>query len=303
MLSRIANSVYWMSRYIERAENVARFIHVNFNLLLDYPDLGDERQWSPLITTSGDHKDFENRYGKASEKNVIQFLSFDTKNPNSILSCLYAARENGQAVRDILPTELWEHLNNFYLMVRMRSREKEAWDIQSFYNEVKSACHLFMGTADVVMCREEAWSFGRVGHLIERADKTSRILDVRNFVSLSPLEKTSFDSIFLGAILKSASAFEMYQTHFHHIFYKNVVEFLIFEKTFPRSLVYCIKEIESIQEKIFEKGEESLSTKIDELIKMMTNVDDIFEEGVHNFINRFQTKLNELGDKIQTTLF
>ncbi len=309
MLSRVANSIYWMSRYIERAENVARFIHVNFNLLLDYPGFSDKRQWAPLVATSGDDQDFRSRYGEATEENVIQFLSFDTKNPNSIISCLYAARENGRAVRDALPTEIWEHLNNFYLMVRMRSREKEVWDIHNFYNEVKKASHLFIGISNATMCREEAWSFASVGRVVERADKTSRIIDVRNLISFPNVDDLNapFDSIFLGALLKSASAFEMYQKHFQQIYYKNVVNFLIFDKTFPRSLCYCVEETQSVIAKITEDTEKTPMAveEVNNLVKSIsdTNIQDVFESGIHKFIDQFQLGLNRLGNEIHNSFF
>ena len=116
MLSRVADSIYWMSRYIERAENVARFIDVNLNLMLDLP-VGSAQQWQPLVDMTGDTEEFAERYGEASQTSVIQFLTFDTENPNSILSCVRAARENARSVREIISSEMWEQLNEFYLMV------------------------------------------------------------------------------------------------------------------------------------------------------------------------------------------
>src|SRR5271170_3084556 len=116
MLSRVAESIYWMSRYIERAENVARFIDVNLNLMLDLPD-GSAQQWRPLVDTTGDEKEFAKRHGAGTQQSVMHFLTFDAENPNSILSCLRAARENARSVREIISSEMWEQLNKFYLMV------------------------------------------------------------------------------------------------------------------------------------------------------------------------------------------
>src|SRR5688500_8287739 len=117
MLSRVADSIYWLSRYIERAENVARFIDVNLHLMLDLPP-GASEQWEPLVQTTGDLQVFETRYGAATKENVVAFLTFDPDNPNSILSCLRAARENARTVREIISSEMWEQANKFYLMVR-----------------------------------------------------------------------------------------------------------------------------------------------------------------------------------------
>jgi uncharacterized alpha-E superfamily protein len=117
MLSRVADSIYWMSRYVERAENVARFVDVNLNLMLDSPS-GADQQWEPLVNITGDHEIFDKHYEKAAtQQNVIQFLTFDRDNPNSILSCLRSARENARSVREIISSEMWLQLNTFYLMV------------------------------------------------------------------------------------------------------------------------------------------------------------------------------------------
>src|SRR6516225_5332703 len=116
MLSRVADSIYWMSRYVERAENVARFVDVNLQLMLDSSSEEQHQQWLPLVSTTGDHEDFEKRYGEATQINVIRFLTFDIENPNSIVSCLRAARENARTVREIISSEMWLQLNKFFLM-------------------------------------------------------------------------------------------------------------------------------------------------------------------------------------------
>ena len=125
MLARVADSIYWMSRYVERAENVARFIEVNLNLMLDLP-VGSAQQWQPLVDTTGDAAEFAKRYGAATQRNVIQFLTFDQENANSIRSCLRAARENARSVREIISSEMWEQLNEFYLMVNSAPPTPEA---------------------------------------------------------------------------------------------------------------------------------------------------------------------------------
>src|SRR6266550_5174654 len=116
MLSRVAESIYWLSRYVERAENVARFIEVNLQLMLD-GTLGEGQQWEPLVNTTGDHEAFTKRYGEATQQNVIHFLTFDAENPNSILSCVRAARENARTIREIISTEMWLQLTKFYWTV------------------------------------------------------------------------------------------------------------------------------------------------------------------------------------------
>src|ERR1039457_6640943 len=145
MLSRVAESVYWMSRYVERAENVPRVIEVSFRLTLDAPTTSDQ-QWMPLVNTSGDHEDFAKRYGEPTQQNVLHFLLTDPKNPNSILSCLRAARENARTVREIISSEMWLHLNKFYLLTNSAAADSRSLDSpQELLGEVILASHLFTG--------------------------------------------------------------------------------------------------------------------------------------------------------------
>ena len=211
MLSRVADSIYWMSRYIERAENVARFIDVNLNLMLDLP-VGSAQQWQPLVDITGDTDEFAKRYGSATQQNVIQFLTFDQENVNSIRSCLRAARENARSVREIISSEMWEQLNQFYLVVNSAaSKTGRMTDPQELFASVKMSSHLFTGVTDATMTHGEGWHFCRLGRKLERADKTSRILDVKYFLLLPTIADvgTTFDDIQWAAVLRSASAFEM----------------------------------------------------------------------------------------------
>jgi len=188
MLSRVADSIYWMSRYVERAENVARFIDVNLQLMLDAPS-GEGQQWEPLVNTTGDHGEFTKCHGKATQQNVIQFLTFDAENSNSILSCVRAARENARTIREIISSEMWLQLNKFYLMVNSAAENPKALgSLHEFFGEVKNASHLFTGVAAATMTHGEAWYFARLGRTLERADKTSRILDVKYHTVLPQLE-------------------------------------------------------------------------------------------------------------------
>jgi len=145
MLSRVANSIYWMSRYTERAENVARFIDVNLQMILDLPS-GSTEQWAPLVIITGDDAAFAEHFSGPSRENVIRFLTFDSNNPNSIISCLRAARENARTIREAISPEMWEQINTCYLMVTAAASDFRIMDSPySFFNEVKKASHLFDG--------------------------------------------------------------------------------------------------------------------------------------------------------------
>ena len=213
MLSRVADSIYWMSRYIERAENVARFVDVNLNLMLDFPG-GADHQWQPLVDITGDTEEFEERCGEATEASVIRFLTFDTKNPNSILSCVRAARENARSVREIISSSMWEHLNQSYLMLTAAAADRsEVSDRHELFAAVRTASQAFTGITDTTMTHNEGWHFCRLGRQLERADKTSRILDVKYFLLLPKVDDvgTTVDDVQWAAVLRSASAFEMYR--------------------------------------------------------------------------------------------
>ena len=187
MLSRVANSIYWLSRYMERAENVARFIDVNLQMMLDLPT-GSREQWHPLISISGDDAAFASHYPMPSRENVIKFLALDSENPNSIISCLRGARENARTIREAISSEMWEQVNTSYLtVIAAASDPLLIHSPYSFFNEVKKASQLFDGITDATMLHEESWHFYRMGRLLERADKTSRLLDVKYYILLPVL--------------------------------------------------------------------------------------------------------------------
>lgn len=175
MLSRVADSIYWMNRYIERAENYARFIGVNFNLAFDLPPNVNE-QWEPLLIATADNYLFYQHYDEPTRENVINFMTFDKRNPNSIYSCLLLARENGRTIRECISKEMWENLNELYLWIKDVKPQSE-WDLnhmQNFYTQVRNGTQLYYGVVDATITRNEAWHFGRLGRFMERADKTSR---------------------------------------------------------------------------------------------------------------------------------
>lgn len=310
MLSRVAESIYWMSRYIERAENVARFVDVNLQLILDQP-VGTQAQWEPLVATTGDDEEFEERYGETSRESVLKFLTFDTENPNSIISCLRAARENARSIRENISSEMWEQLNDAYLMVTETPEEWAMTEPHQFFTDIKVASHLFMGLTDNIMSHSEAWHFCQLGRLIERADKTSRIVDVKYFILLPSVSdvNTPFDDIQWGALLHSASAFEMYRRTHGLISPNNVVAFLLLDREFPRSVLYCLTKAEESLHAISGTPLETFSNSAEQGLGQLRSefayaqVDQVLHSGLHEFLDAFQTKLNDVGEDIYKTFF
>lgn len=310
MLSRVADAIYWMSRYVERAENVARFVDVNLNLALDFPEAGE--QWAPLVATTGDNEYFLKRYGEYSRDKVIQFLTFDRESPNSIITCLALARENARSVREIISSEMWEQANAAYLMVMDAARSRMALEqSHDFFTAVKQASQLFVGTTYLTMSHSEGWHFARLGRLLERADKTSRILDVKYFLLLpQPTDVgTTLDALHWGALLRSASAFEMYRKRHGVITPNKVVEYLLLDRRFPRTVRYCLS-----------KGERSLHAITGAAMGTWTNgaerelgrlnadlsyadTKEILGRGLHEYIDNLQIRLNYVSQQVYETFF
>jgi uncharacterized alpha-E superfamily protein len=311
MLSRVADSIYWMNRYVERAENIARFIDVNLMLLLDaLPDAA--QQWEPLVLTTGDLPLFQERYGEATADNVIRFLTFDTSYPNSILSCLRSARENARSVREIISSEMWEQVNAFYLMVNEADQSKHVMELSDFFHQVKLSSHLFAGVMDATMTHNEGWHFGQIGRRLERADKTARILDVKYFILLPSLRYVGsmLDNIQWMALLKSASAYEMYRKRGgHRLCPTAIAEFLILDPEFPRSIRFCVTQVERSLHEIMGTPIGTWSTAVERnLGKLRTDLDyltieDIIQVGLHENLDDLQLRMNLVAGEIGETFF
>jgi uncharacterized alpha-E superfamily protein len=310
MLSRVADSVYWLNRYIERAENVARFVDVNLNLMLDLPT-GMTQQWEPLVLTTGDLALFKKKYGEATADNVIQFLTFDRDYHNSILSCLCVARENARSIREIISSEMWEEVNSFYYMVQEAVQKQPKTTLPNFFTQVKLSSHRFAGVMDATMTHNEGWHFGQIGRLLERADKTTRILDVKYFYLLPSVKwvGTPLDQIQWIALLKSTSAYEMYRKCQHRIMPSTVAEFLILNRQFPRSIAFCLWQVQRSLHEITStpmgtwcNGADRALGKLCSQLSYLT-IGDVIEIGLHEFLDRMQIQINQIGNELSTNFF
>jgi uncharacterized alpha-E superfamily protein len=312
MLSRVANSIYWLNRYIERAENVARFLDVNLNLLLDMPS-EIEQQWMPLVITTGDLNFFKEHYGEVTPEKVVQFLVFDRAYPNSILSCLQMARENARSVREIISSEMWEQVNSFYLMVARAGQNVSLPSLNALLTDIKDASHLFAGIMAATMSHNEAWNFGQAGRYLERADKTSRILDVKYYILLPASDAVGMTIDELGwiALLRSASAYEMYrkQSLQHRIIPAEVAGFLILDREFPRSMRFCLFQMEQALHQItgtppgmWRNPVERIIGKVRSELEYIT-IEEIVAEGMHEFLDRLQQQLNHIDQIMFETFF
>jgi len=245
---------------------------------------------------------------------VIHFLTFDSANPNSILSCLRSARENARSVREIISSEMWLQLNKFFLMVNSAADNAKHLDSDSlneFYSDVKQASHLFSGISEATMTHGEPWHFCRLGQMLERADKTSRILDVKYYLLLRSADDvgTPFDDIQWAAVLRSASAFEMYRKRHGRISPRGVVEFLMLDREFPRAIHHCLLTARDSLHAIsgtpigtFRHPPEKLLGQLCSDLSF-AGVEEIISHGLHEYLDDLQTKMNAVGGGIYETFF
>ena len=309
MLSRVANCLYWMSRYIERAENVARIVDVNLQLLLDLANLDDERlseHWMPIVESTGDDDVFLKSHEKATGHSVTEFLVFQPSNPNSIFSSICQARENARMVRDQITVEFWEELNRVYLFVRSPEARK-VWrqSPSEFFQEIKAASLHLVGIGDATILHNEGWWFSQAGKFIERADKTSRILDIRHGSLPArgvPETITQTEALGWSAVLRSCSAWDAYKSlHGAEIHPRYVAEFLIFNDDFPRSARFCVGELNRALRRISGVRSGRFSNEAEKLCGLLeaslqfSAVDEFFDQGFHLFLDQFQEKLNAIG--------
>lgn len=310
MLSRVAETIYWMSRQIERAENLARFLEVTHNLILEQPENMIE-PWKPLIQATADNELFAERYGAANAESVTQFLAFDLEYPNSMVSSLRLARENARGIRESMSSEAFEQINEFYHFVNNAAALPSLESPAEFFDSVRRFAIQWTGVLDSTMSHGIGWHFANVGRMLERADKTSRIIDVKYFNLLPHVEDvgTAIDDMQWSALLLAISGFEAYRRQHHLIQIEKVVEFFLFNEDFPRSALYCVAEADKslgqIQRRSRSDSPSVARHRVDKLQHRLsvTSVKEVLAGGMHEFIDALQTDLNLIGDAMNEDFF
>jgi len=241
MLARVAESLNWMERYIERAEDVTRLLAVNFNALLDTAAVDGYAGWEPIVTMNGDAALFHEIYGAADAQAVIEFLLWHPLNPNAVTACVTRARENARSVRERISSEMWEHINRLYFMVREVDRAEVIRSPHEFFRQVRDGSQAFQGVTQATMTHDEPFEFIRLGTHLERTDKTVRLLEAK-YLDVSRLPVGSAETALqLIALLRSCSAFEPFRRAPGLSLETNrVVEYLLLSRTFPRAVLFCV---------------------------------------------------------------
>jgi uncharacterized alpha-E superfamily protein len=308
MISRVAEHCYWMSRYLERAESIARILEVNQSLLLDL-NVPIEQQWNPLLIISGIH-DFS---GARDGETVQQYLTWDLTNPCSIAVTLASARENARIIREVISADMWERINYYHLWINSSvARALYDRNRSDFYNQIKRINQLILGISEGTMSHGESWDFFQLGKYLERACQTARILDVKYHILLPTPDHvgTPVDNAHWVAILLSCSGYEP--------FHKQrpgadpgiaVADFLVFDSIFPRSVRFCLGKCRSAAYAISGRpighaGNEAEHT-LDGLVNWLNliRIDDFVEAGLHEALTSIIDRIHGIGEAIHRTYF
>jgi uncharacterized alpha-E superfamily protein len=305
MLSRVANSVYWIARYLERAENTARIVNVHTNLVLDTPR-NMSPGWEPLVMITGGHALFAEQYPELNERNVIRFLLTDATSTVSVLFALAQARENARTVRDILPREVWEELNNLYQYARDNvqqglSKRGRYEYVMKVIRGVQQLTGMLSGT----MSNNMPYDFMVLGRNLERADMTLRILDVRS-ASLLPNAGglQPFEHIQWMSVLKSLSAYQMYIQHMGVRVHRTaVLQFLLQDPHFPRAIHHCVTRVEAALREL--PRHESVLPRVAKIKASIAKVKvaGLDPKGLHDFIDVQEALLAEIGKAVADVYF
>lgn len=306
MLSRVAENIYWLARYIERAENTARMLRVNTQLVLDTPK-GISPGWEPLITISGLDKPFAECCGEANERSVVRFLIGDSSNPGSVLNSLMAARENLRTVREILPRSAWEKINELYLYAKENIQTGvSAKGRDDYLDNIISGSQHIVGLLNSVMYRDLAHHFMRIGRSLERADMTTRIIDVRSTDLLDEpaVESRSLDAIQWISVLKSLSGYQSYRRHKDiRVHRPEALHYLLQDSRFPRSVMYCQAAMEESICLLPNPQKPIKALRAMQLTLKGIDTANISQEALHQVIDKIQLNAMEVHKAIKTTYF
>jgi Uncharacterized protein conserved in bacteria len=313
MLSRVASLTYWTARYLERAENTARLLNVNNQLVLDLQSrqaADAPRAWEPLVYVCGGDSLFRKRHGTdVTERTVVDFVLFDRQNPSSVFSCVATARENARCIRDQLASEVWEELNSFFLRLKDDDYERYAQlGSAEYLHFLKSNIHRFYGVADSMIPRTQMWWFFELGRFLERADSTSRILDVKYFMLLPANTRvgSALDMVQWASVLRSCSAFEAFrQSRRGQLSLERVVDYLLRDTVFPRSVLFSVNAIHRaltcITADAPHLADNAAVRLVTALREHLENCDTphIITRGLHEYLDDLQVRTGDIHDAIQ----
>jgi uncharacterized alpha-E superfamily protein len=307
MLSRVAENLYWMARYLERTENLARLVDVSASLMLDLPQRL-RPGWHPLVSITGNEAIYAEHARDYSEKSVVSFVVSAAKNPGSMLTSIARAREIARTVRDILPSQVWEQINELYLYVAEHAAEAAAKRTRyAFLGHVTACTQTLTGMFEGIFNEGDALSFLTIGRNIERADMTSRIVDVRAaamMVAANAEELRPFETLLWMSVLRSLSGYQMYRLQTRERVYgPGVVRFLLAEEHFPRACVCCLRRAEEVLHRL--PNSKPLLRRVARMRRAIhrTRFESLGQGELHEFIDRLQLSLARTNDELARIYF
>lgn len=312
MLSRIADSLFWLARYMERAEDTARILDVNYHMLLEQSQQTYRLRWEPLVIMAGEEKRFRETYEEANAHTVFEFLAFRQDNPNSIVQCISKARENARTIRDRISREMWEDINGlFFMLNRFIPEEEIASGPHRFCDAIKFGSHRFHGVTDATLPHDEGWQFLRVGWSLERAEMTARLVDVQyqNLLDTTSMANAADNHQWM-AVLKSVGAYEAYHRQHHSpIEPERVAEMLILHPQHPRSIRFSATEVQGGLRAISGTGPGSYATEAERMTGKLLEglrydrIDEIFKRGLHSYLHELLRMFRLIGTDIERKYF
>jgi uncharacterized alpha-E superfamily protein len=308
MLSRVADDLFWTSRYLERGADIVRLLEISYLLDLDRPEMVAS-QWEPLAWITGDIAFFKERYGKATRENVMRFLVVDTGYVNSVVSCLSKARTNAKGLREQIPSALWEEINNVWRVAEQLGTA-ETFSHTQILEGCREICRLhtlILGQVAETMTRGEGYHLWQLGTYLERADKTSRMLHVKYFHLLPKLSHvgTIIDDAQWSALLQSLDAREDYHRQHGLITPDRVIDMIVCDPNFARSITFCLNEARANLLAMPDESKGHAAPLLTALCARISKLNgaEIIKIGVHQFINQLQTDMNSINDAIMQNIF
>jgi uncharacterized alpha-E superfamily protein len=310
LLSRYAENIFWLARFVERAENLARILDVNETFTRDSRGT---QNWQSIVQLNADEVRFQAKHPIATEEAVLRFYVTDATNPTSLISAIRNARENARNLRPFISTEMWVHLNVFYNRLRAVDQDELApGRLTKLLASIKQDCQTQTGITEGTFFRDQGWYFAELGRYIERADQTTRLLDIKYHLLLprpsdvgSPIDASQWN-----ALLRSVAAYHAYRRiHATGITPSRVAEFLLLNPDFPRSVILCVAAVDTLLREIKSRysltgGDDALAA-VEELHRILDaeDIERILGEGLHEFVDSVQRRLITITDRLSVAFF
>ena len=309
LLARYAECIFWLSRSVERAENLARILEVNETHVRDRHGAQD---WLSIVRINSDEEPFSAKHSHASAESVIRFYLTDADNPTSIVSAIANARENARTLRPLVSTEMWVQLNVFHNRLKaITPAELAPGALSLLLSEIKEACQTFAGITEGTFYRDQAWYFYRFGKYIERADQTTRLLDTKYQLLTRSDDGATPDRVGQWhALLRSASGYHAFRrVHSSDLTPVRVVGFLLFNPNFPRSVYLCVREVDAalyeLKSRFGVRGGNDVADGLDSLRAILAghSTEEVLGGGLHDFVDFVQSALIDITDRLAAAFF